>query len=348
MIFVLSDSPLSHRKVASQIASVLSQHTDCRLVLGMFYPSTLHGTVIIVCSPHGLTNRIYEAIKSNTRIKQIIFYATNEGRLKPSYLPQAQYFHNGTIITPSEFCKKNFEADGFEVAGVIPHGVEHFGEPKTQNGKIFGYMGGGLARKYPEYGVRAVEKAVAQLNIEFRVIVDRFFRRIIDRNVDRAGFHEKLGYRYPLTLDKVRLRRFAKIVSDAEYELNVVTDEFILDFYRGLNWYLNLSDSEGFGITPLEAMAMGTPVIAPRYPPLTEFLPEWTLWVETTGEIWIEEWWGWLLIQHHHYHEHEMLKTIKRAVEMSDSKYSYLSRKSIEHAKKYDVNKLYVRFLEYV
>jgi len=344
MLFVLSDSPFSHQKVASQIAKVLSQHIPTKLVLGRFSPSILYDTVLIVCSPHGLTNLIMRAISRNRNIKKIIFYATNEGRLKPDYLPKAQYLHKGILITPSEFCKKNFEEDGFTVHGIIPHGVEWFGQPKEKNKRIFGYMGGGLCRKYPPYGVNAVKKT----RINFKVIVDNAFRRVITRNTDISGVLEQLGYKFPDVLDKRVLRTFAEIVSENEYDLRKTPDEFIIDFYKSISFYLNLSDSEGFGITPLEALAMGCVVIAPKYAPLTEFLPDFTLWIPTSGKIWIENWWNWLLIQHHHYYEHEAVKVIKKAFYMKDSVFRDLSKRGIEYAKKYDINKVYVRFLDYV
>lgn len=309
-VYVLSCPAFSIVKVSKQLAKVL----NAKLMLGYFKPQSVSGAVIIVGNPHLWERRLYYSVKTWGKPKEFIFYITLEGNIRRNFLPMIQWLNDGTIITPSHYAREKLEEAGFYVTDVIPHGVEVYGEAKTRNNKTFGYIAGYLKRKYPKYGVEAVK--------EFNVKV--------------------------ITTSNNPYLKYFDVVTTREYDENSVPDQMIYDFYRKIAFYVNLSDAEGFGLTPLEALAFGTPVIAPRYPPLTEFLPSFTLWVDVTGEVWYENWGNWLDIEHHEYSSDSMRNRIIEAINMNDKEYHRLSSKCLEHAREYDIYRVYSRFKKMV
>ena len=311
---IFSCSAFSMVKVSKDVFEVLSKHVDTKLRLGYFRPSECSGTAIIICNPCRQMIYIYNALKKLSRIKNYIFYITVEGYIQKGFLPQVQFLKEHTLVTPSHYVKMRLEEQDFHVEDVIPHGVKHFGEPKHSNPKTLGYIAGYLQRKYPKYGIKAIVKA----------------------NVKP----------YLITTRNNPFIRYFNVISLDEYNDSKVTDDFINAFYRLIGFYLNLSDSEGFGITPLEALAFGTPVIAPEIPPLVEHLPDFTFWVQLTGNKWYEKFGMDILIEHYEYDSSDMVDKILEALQLKDSEYYELSKKSIEFAKKYDIHKVYTRFLK--
>ncbi|RLG86904.1 MAG: hypothetical protein DRO39_01995 [Thermoprotei archaeon] len=315
-VSIFSSGAYSIKKVARQLYRVLREHVKCKLYHGFFNPNVPRGYAIIVGNPHFWEKRIYDALKTNHNIRGFIFYMTVEGNVRESHLRHIQWLHDGVIVTPSHYVKRKLEQCGFRVEKVIPHGVEVYGDVKRRNTGTLGYIAGYLQRKYPRYGVEAVRMA---------------------------------GVRpYLITTGNNPYLKYFSVVSTKEYHDAHVPDWKVLKLYRDSAFYLNLSDAEGFGITPLEACAMGTPVIAPRYPPLTEFLLPFTLWVPVTGRVWYENWGGWLDIEHHEYRPADMARVIRRALGMSDREYEELSAKCIEHALRYDIRRVYTQFLDLV
>jgi len=302
MISILSTYAFSFIKVAETLSKTLK----AKYHKGFFTLNQLEDKVIIVGNPDYATYHLAQFIPKN---KKLILYLVLEGKFIDSFIKN--FLKTQTIITPSNYAKTKLEEADIHVAGVIPHGITVYTQPKTTNNHEMLYISGYIKRKYPEYGIRALTKA---------------------------------GYRpFVITsIDNPYIKHFRPI--GEAYRLK---DEDIHFAYETVSWYLNLSDSEGFGLTPLEAMAHGTVVIAPDIPPLNEYLNnENSLLVKTTGEKWYEPF-AWELIEHHKYDENDMANKILKAINMNDNEYSNLSQKAFETAKKYEASKVYQKFLEY-
>jgi len=312
-VSILSCPAYSIVKQARLLYLVLKDYINVELLIGTFFSNQLGDIAIILGNPHLYERNLYNYIKDNKKDVQFIFYIVLEGNIIPSFIPMIQYLNDGIIITPSNYAKAKLEQAGFKVEKVIPHGVEVYGYAKASNTKGLGYISGYMERKYPNYLFPHIGK-----------FKDNFY--VITNNINPY-------------------KQYFNVVSTNEYNLD---DSFIYSFYKRLSFYLNISDSEGFGLTPLEALAFGNPVIAPRYEPLTEFLPNFTLWVNTKNEKRYENWGNWLHIEHNIIDVDDLLKKVEIALNMSDNEYKELSYKSLEYSYKYDVTNVYVNFLEFL
>lgn len=316
-IHILSGGAFSHTQVAKDIIRVLSDlGEDVRGHFGYYRPQEVRGPTILV---GGLGPPEFNNIRWIRKLgspNPLILYVACEGPLRPGWVRLIYpYIRDAIIIAPTEYVRDKLRASGLDVAGVIPHGVRAFGlNPKYYNNKVFGYVGGYLKRKYPEYGIRALELA-------------------------------KLKPLAITTPDNPYRDRFI-VVRDDEYK--GCPDEAIQAFYRSLNFYLNLSDAEGFGLTVLEAMAFGCIPILPKLP-VFNYLPEYgPIWVPITGDKWLEPWGGWLYIEHYRYRPEDMAEAIAKAKAMAHTDYMQLSRMLWRYAHSFDIRLVYPDFLTYL
>ena len=282
--YIFSTSPFSLVKVAKQIAKV----TGAKPILGAYNPHILKGKGIAIGNPDYLLKRIV----NYTRNVEFTLYVTVEGVITGD----VSWLKNYRVIAVSNYVKAKLEERDIYVEDVIPHGVEYYGEPKRYNNKLFGYISGYQKRKYPEYGVKAIQ-------------------------------HTKIPFIY-LTNSVNPYKTLGFMIPQA-YQLD---DIQINNFYRVISFYLNLSDSEGYGITPLEAMAFGNVVITADYPPINEHIPKNLSIMIPTYDVWYEGY-MWEKIEHHVYKTEEMIEAIRKAFEMTDNQYHELSKKCIEYAK---------------
>jgi len=307
-INILCTSPFSIVKVASDIAKALNG----KLILGNFNPYEIEGNVIIVGNPDGHAKWLYDSIANNSKVKTIILYLTCEGVLDFNQVSWLRYTRN-YIITPSNYVKQKLDCVGIDVTDVIPHGVSYFGNAKSKS-LVFGYIGGYQKRKYPDY------------------LYPKFYNYIKDKDFRIITNHQN-----PYA------RLFPKVIH-GNYNLPY---ESIINFYKEINFYVNISDSEGFGITPLEAMAMGNIVILPKLPVFTELYPSnLVIYYELTGKRFYESF-SWQYIEHFEYNVDSLISAMNRAVSLSDNEYYNLSLKSIEFAKKYSISNTYSKLKQY-
>lgn len=68
------------------------------------------------------------------------------------------------------------------------------------------------------------------------------------------------------------------------YKENVNDDDLLL-LYNTTDLFIWLSEYEGFGLPPLEAMACGTPVLSTKKTSLAEVLGDYPVWVENPKDI---------------------------------------------------------------
>jgi glycosyltransferase involved in cell wall biosynthesis len=244
-------------------------------------------------------------LASAVRHTNPILYVTVEGPL--NVRPTwMKAFH---VVAVSNYVKEKLEEADIPVSMVIHHGVDVMPKLKLSNNRTFGYIAGYMKRKYPLYGIEALKRA----GVRLKAITNK-----------TNPFLDAL---------------------DPILEAYTLPPSAIQEFYYQIAWYLNLSDSEGFGLTPLEACASGTPVIAPEIPPLKEILPSSTLWVRLTGEVWYEQF-SFEMIEHFVYDIEHMVKRIEEAKEMGNERYAALSRECVSHGLRYNIFMTYKKFLE--
>jgi glycosyltransferase involved in cell wall biosynthesis len=242
--------------------------------------------------------------------RNIIIYTACDGNLLNKSLLYP-VLKDKIVITPSKYVKTKLEAIDIHVTDVIPHAVTVFTSPKTHNNHEMLYITAYQKRKYPEYGIRALTIA---------------------------------GYKpYAITNFMNPYKNHFRVIGES-YQ---VSDKFIHDSYEKVSFYINLSDSGGFEITPLEAMAHGLVVITAKIPPIMEYIGDTTPFlVELTGKTWYEPF-IWENIEHFEYDYKQMSEYILKAINMNDNEYAYYSKKSYEQAQKYNQS-IYKKFLEYI
>ena len=309
MLYILPTNPFSIIRVAEDIATVLGG----KVIRGFFNPRALSGDVILVGNPDAHARLLYDAVKDNEKIKNIILYLVCEGIFEVN---QVNWLWNvkGHIITPSNYVAEKFEDVGVNVTDVIPHGVSHFGNPKEKE-NIFGYVSGYMKRKYPDY-----------LNPQFYSFI---------RNID---------FRVITTSNNPYAKYFGKVIY-GDYKLGY---DDIIRFYNSINFYVNLSDAEGFGLTVLEAMAMGSVAIIPNLPVFKEFYPyNLVMYFNITWKRYYEPF-SFEHIEHFEYDVNDLLNKMLEALNMDSDTYKILSRYSIEFAKNYSISNTYTKFSKYL
>jgi glycosyltransferase involved in cell wall biosynthesis len=266
--------------------------------------------VIIVGNPNDMTRRIFERI----RARRIVFYLIVEGDVGPN----ADWLKNQTVIAPSRYVGSKLEARGIHVAGVIPHTVSTFFPPRRRNLKrllyVANYTPGSYGRrKYPAYGI----KALSLLHAKVTAITSSDNPFVEGLNV--VPTIHRLG----------------------DFQLSKI--------YQQYDFYINLSDSEGFGLTVLEAMAHGLVVITPEYAPITEFTNRsFALYVPVSG-LWHEAYDGYGSgdIEHRYYSPESMASAIGRGLSLDNSVYSQMSERASNEARKFPPS-IYLKFLEFI
>jgi glycosyltransferase involved in cell wall biosynthesis len=68
-------------------------------------------------------------------------------------------------------------------------------------------------------------------------------------------------------------------------KINYVDEEDLIYLYQGAEIFIYLSEYEGFGLPPLEAMACGTPVLTTRMTSLNEVLGDYSIAVDNPYDV---------------------------------------------------------------
>jgi glycosyltransferase involved in cell wall biosynthesis len=79
--------------------------------------------------------------------------------------------------------------------------------------------------------------------------------------------------RQPAYMEALNLHKRSLLNCDVRF-VGSVSDRDLATLYRGASVYLSMSDHEGFGIPPVEAMAMGIPVVVKGVGALPETVGE--------------------------------------------------------------------------
>ncbi len=68
-------------------------------------------------------------------------------------------------------------------------------------------------------------------------------------------------------------------------KLDYVVDDDLIYLYQGAEIFIYLSEYEGFGLPPLEAMACGTPVLTTKKTSLAEVMGNYPIWVDNPDNV---------------------------------------------------------------
>lgn len=113
---------------------------------------------------------------------------------------------------------------------------------------------------YPPATLRVARRAGPPINVQ-NVRGSRDFYLFVSRNVGSKGLEIAIGAAKKLGFPLKIVGRIGENVGTIEY-LGIVSDEELANLYAGAKAFLALATIEDFGMTPVEAMSYGTPVIA--------------------------------------------------------------------------------------
>lgn len=85
-------------------------------------------------------------------------------------------------------------------------------------------------------------------------------------------------------IDK-EIRRINQNFPETIKRVDYVDEEDLLYLYQGSDLFIYLSEYEGFGLPPLEAMACGTPVLSTKKTSLAEVLGDYPIWVKNPENL---------------------------------------------------------------
>jgi len=278
------------------------------------------------CSRYGLT---------------CIFYATAEGPLDVKYVHA--WMTEGRYITVSNYVKEKLEESGIPVEDVVHHGVdmeeiEHARKNAHLGEKYILESGADpskyivvttIARSLPRKGLWWLSKVahkVAKMDsrIKFLVVTD------------------ELGLEYFTGLDNVVARPdFGRL--DRKIELAVIGASHI---------HVVPSLAEGFGLTILEAMALGVPVIHADLPPTREFSVGWRVpVVDVVKFVQTRPYHSGIVYEHHLYRVEDFAKTIVEVAEMlrnDDDAIKQYRQRATERATEFDIRNVYTKLIRKV
>ena len=241
--------------------------------------------------------------------RKVIPYVAFEGDLYATYFLE--------FIVPSQWLADLARKRDLKVIDVIPHGIELLPIPHKpfEESRDFLYIAGTdvAYRKWPGY----LKPFYQQFGKWIDVVTD-------DKNKYRDYFHV-IGKAYSMPRTEL-------------YKL-----------YSRYRFYLNLSDAEGFGLTPLEAASVGTVPILGRFPPFTEiYSDDCAVWIDWRGDVAEQDCCGFEVIHRHVLNVKDVIDAFNRARLMTKDEWLDKSEKCRELARKYDYKKVYSRFLNYV
>lgn len=184
--------------------------------------------------------------------KRVAFFTMNEStRLNP--LSVHLLNKAAVVIVPSQFCAVTFSASGVNVPiRVVPLGIDpdiyRWRPLSTGDEVVFGAAGsmaGGESRKGLDDVVRAFLKA----------------------------FPRSDGHKVRLKIKCHPDRDTEQWMGDRRIDVTLghLSDVALADWYASLTCFVSASKGEGFGLMPLQSLAVGRPLISARFGGVGEF-----------------------------------------------------------------------------
>lgn len=186
-----------------------------------------------------------------------VAYLVWESTMLPDYMiERAGLFDE--IWTCSEFCKDIFSVLGIPVH-VVPHFVTHYKAPVKRQDNVFKFL-------YTfDGGSRLIRKNPAQLISAFKTAFDKK-----DDSVSLTIKTKNLGESYLKYLQRLSLGHSVEILN------GVLSYDETLELTLNSSCYVSPHKSEGFGLTLLEAMALGKLTVASAFGGNLDFMSKET------------------------------------------------------------------------
>ncbi len=270
-----------------------------------------------------------------------IFYATTEGLLDVKYVHA--WMAEGRYVAVSNYVKEKLEESGIPVEDVVHHGVD----------------------------IDEIEHARKNIHLGGKYILDSGIdpsKYIVVTTIARSLPRKGLWW-----LAKVA-REVAKM--DSGIKFLVVTDERGLEYFTGLGNVVAKPDfgkldrtlelavigashihvvpslAEGFGLTILESMALGVPVVHADLPPTREFSTGWRVpVVDVVKFVQTRPYRSGVIYEHYLYRVEDFAKTIIEVAEMvrnNDETIKQYGQKAVEKASEMDIRNAYQRLIKKV
>jgi glycosyltransferase involved in cell wall biosynthesis len=226
-----------------------------------------------------ITPPIYTRFNSKTTNIGLFVYESTE--IPPAIIGRCNLMDS--IIVPSTFAKHIFHKAGVHrPIYVVPHGIDlEFFRPVPERTPLPGGKG---------FNFLAISTSVERKNMRHLV---RAFLEEFRKDEDVALFLF-LRPEFRTTQNNVALefedweKRYYRKSAPIFLSTDSVTQETLRDFYANADAYV-MPSNEGFGLTLLEAMASGTPVVGLNYGGVLDFLNEANGYLVPTGRSFISK-----------------------------------------------------------
>ncbi|RLF82410.1 hypothetical protein DRN38_00120 [Thermococci archaeon] len=271
---------------------------------------------------------------------KLLFYTTIEGKVEPHIVNWAVW-KNVDLIANSKYTYRKLAEAGFNVVDIIYHGVD-FEEVKE-------------AKKLSEVLRKKIENDFPN-RVYFSIVSSGHRRKGWDSLIPaiqmiNKKYKDKVAFFVITTPDMFSKLNIENVYIVSEMGKRPHID--VLALLGAVDFHIQASYSEGFGLPLLEAMAMGTPSLHPWYEPLSEFSSKEgnIYWYHDYIEIMErdkQKGTG-INFELHYYEPSKLAEAIEYAIDIKLNKkeeYENMSKKVEEKAREYDIMKVYKRFVD--
>ncbi len=224
--YIFSSYAFSFIKEARKI----SEATGYPFIEGRYNPFSVSGSGLILANPDTVGMNI---IRITQRVS-FSCYLVLEGIIRYRFL--VDFYNRFPVYVPSEFVRECLEASGIHVDKVIPHGI-----PKVHGREIvkrekprllyIAWWHNWLPRKYPREAIEGL-----------RLVKEPFELTVL---TSKNNPYVK------------ELSKYGRVIT----KVGELSENELLKLYQSHDFYLSMSNSEGFGVPVLEALSCALPVI---------------------------------------------------------------------------------------
>jgi len=343
MLTIITSTSSSFRNVSRHIAKVASgMGVSAKVYPGVVSIADIKAG-IIVQRVDPLATHSYMLLLRNCAKYGVpcIFYATAEGALDVRHV--YAWMMEGRYVAVSNYVREKLEESNIHVEDVVHYGVDmeevvkarenvHVGEKYILEAGIDPskyVVVTAIASSLPSRGLwwlAKTAKEVAKLDakIKFLVVTD-------ERGLEHFASLDNVTTKPDLD----NLDRTKKLAVIGASHIHVVP-----------------SLAEGFGITALEAMALGVPVVHADLPPMREFSVGWRVpVVDVVKFVQTRPYHSGIVYEHHLYRVEDFAKTVVEVAEMvrnDDETVRQYRQKAVAKASELDISNVYPKLIKKV